>query len=439
MVHIEQAIYTSAVTNRRTGYHLVVRSPGITEADAKELTTWGPSHDSLSDPRPDAVSINFHPLPSGAYCVSRTRALGLEPSGRGPRIYTHCLVASEAALARYSNNPFLLLESADAAGVLDLPTEMPDTLPALQIPGRAAAVEQALLERLAADPGPQWMGALTQAALDSVCLAITGGSAERLVAGLLSLLPTECRTEFSFSTGLRFSIQRPFRIVGLPVPDADLPVWQHRYNLTLLDLSAPLPSEFAPNDGWPRLVERCLSSGRTAALAMQLSRHRPELRVADLAALGLQLLEDLDATALRHAPAKRVTTAACNESTAIRQAHAPHPEHTNATSPPPEAPNLTPPSHRLRPDSPEVLEKLERLDDAVFDAMAGKFGALDSLRWLWPRLREELGDELLAESSEQYLRYALSIWEQYAVTHEDRDPSRALQALDVLCVLFDRI
>jgi hypothetical protein len=71
--------------------------------------------------------------------------------------------------------------------------------------------------------------------------------------------------------------------------------------------------------------------------------------------------------------------------------------------------------------------------------MAGKSGALDSLRWLWPRVREELGEELLAESSEQYLRYALSIWEQYAVTHEDRDPTRALQALDVLCVLFDRV
>jgi len=439
MVRIEQAVFTSAVTNRRSGYHLVATSPGIVDADAKELSNWGPSHDSLVERSDDLASINFHPLPSGAYCISRTVAQGNEPSGRGVRVYTQCLVADEAAMGRFSNNPFLLLETAQAAGFLTVHDRVPDALPALDLPGRAAAVEQPRLERLAADPGPLWMGTLTQAALESACLAIAGADVKPLVAGLMSLLPPECRCEFSFSTGLKFSIQRPFRIVPLPCTAADLPIWQRRYNLTVLDFSAPPPSEFAPLDGWPRLVERSLATGRVSTLAMQLSRHRPGLTAEDLPALGLQLLEELDASALRRTPEKHVAAASRNDGDSIRQAHARHPELFPSAPVTREQPGPAHPSHQLHPDSPLVLEKLEHLDDAVFDAMAGKPGALETLRRLWPRLRRELGPELLAESSEQYLRYALSIWEQYSASREDRDPSRALQALDVLCILFDRI
>ena len=47
IVQIEQAIFTSAKSDRASGYHLVSRSPGITEADARDLASWGPSHDSL--------------------------------------------------------------------------------------------------------------------------------------------------------------------------------------------------------------------------------------------------------------------------------------------------------------------------------------------------------------------------------------------------------
>jgi len=43
---------------------------------------------------------------------------------------------------------------------------------------------------------------------------------------------------------------------------------------------------------------------------------------------------------------------------------------------------------------------------------------------------------LLAESREQYLRYAVSVWEELATAGGVRDPARAIQALDVLSVLF---
>jgi hypothetical protein len=43
----------------------------------------------------------------------------------------------------------------------------------------------------------------------------------------------------------------------------------------------------------------------------------------------------------------------------------------------------------------------------------------------------------LAESREQYLRYALSIWEEFNEKDGQRTPVRAVHALDVLCLLFE--
>ena len=43
----DQAIFTSLVRRGKSGYHLVARSPGITEAEAGSLARWAPSHGGL--------------------------------------------------------------------------------------------------------------------------------------------------------------------------------------------------------------------------------------------------------------------------------------------------------------------------------------------------------------------------------------------------------
>ena len=86
-----------------------------------------------------------------------------------------------------------------------------------------------------------------------------------------------------------------------------------------------------------------------------------------------------------------------------------------------------------------MLERLEHLDDLVYDAVAGKPDAMDRLKNFWPQVRDDLGEEILAESQEQYLRYALSTWVESIEPDEVRDPSRAVQSLEVLCVLFDQM
>ena len=449
MALIEQAVFTSAETDRAAGYQLVAASAGLSDADARELAVWGPSHGSLLDSGPNAVSFNFHPLPSGAHCVSRTTPAGFEYSGRGAvRVYTQCLIVPPDVLGRFANNPFAVLRAASAAGSLEVHRKAPERLEPLRLAGRAAAVDSTLLAQLAGNPGADRLAALVKAALDSVSLATAGEVAtEHLIAGLINCLPPECRTEMSFSTGLNYSSRRPFRIVGLPGDKAEHRLMRHRYNVTVVDLSASPPAAFAPIDGWARFVREVLASGRISFLATQFSKRRFELVCEDLPALGLQLLEGLDASSLSADPAGGRPRAAEKHErpdtqndwlAGLQRAHAAH-HRFEGSSPSADAAKHDPatPSKSPDPESIEVLEKLELLDDLVFEAIGGEETAIEQLRSSWSQLRAELGDELLEQSREQYLRHALSIWEGCLGPDGVRDPARAMQALDVLCVLFD--
>ncbi len=456
MARIEQAVFTSAETDRSAGYQVVAHSPGAVESDLRELAVWGPSHDSLLDFGPNSASLNFHPLPSGAYCVSRTTAAGWEYSGRGGhRVYTQCLIVPPDVLRRFANNPFSLIRAATAGGVIEVYDRVPSRLEPLQLAGRASAVDQDLLARLAAKVGPHKLAKLVQAALDSTCLALAcGEAAEDLIAGLLACLPVECRLEMPFSTALKFSSRRPFRVVALSDDRAEHRWVAHRGNVAVLDLAADASNGDGLLDGWARLIERVLTAGRAGFLSTQLSRRRPQLTSEDLPALALQLWEDFDASALRsdHDVKREFTVFPSSESdddlprgdhpggevADLSRAHAPHRrfEKTAATEGAVGIREIAP-SKILEACSPEVTEKLEELDDVVYDALSGKETALEQVQTLWPEVLGELGDELVAESREQYLCYALSIWQQQSDPPGTRDPVRAVQALEVLCVLFE--
>ena len=90
-------------------------------------------------------------------------------------------------------------------------------------------------------------------------------------------------------------------------------------------------------------------------------------------------------------------------------------------------------------DCPEIQAKLESLDDAVFEAIDGHDESLGRLRSLWPALLAELGEDLLAESRQQYLRYAISIWGDNPGAALLGNPVRAIRAVEVLCLLFDEL
>jgi len=448
MLDVEQAVFTSAETDRSAGYQVVAKSSGVAEADARELAVWGPSHDSMLESETEAVSLNFHPLPSGAFCISRTTPAGWEYSGRGGhRVYTHCLIVAPEILARFSNNPFSLMKAALVGGMFDVHAQVPARLEPVRLTGGAAPVDQNLLARLAANPGPQRIATLVQSALDSDCVAVSGTpSASELIAGLFSCLPPQCRTELSFSTGLKFSSRRPFRIVALTDDPAEQRWVAHQGNVTVLQLSpespvTPVPVAPVPIDGWARLIDRVLSAGRTSFLSTQLSKRRFQLTPEDLPALGLQLLEEFDASALRtdHADeSSRRPGPVPVDPEGLQTAHAAHRSFEKSVkAPTAEKTDSLAPSKTLAPATPEALEKLEVLDDLVYEAIGGQISALERLGEFWPQVLAELGDDLVADSREQYLRYALSIWEDWTDPGSTRNPTRAVLALDVLCVLFD--
>jgi hypothetical protein len=85
---------------------------------------------------------------------------------------------------------------------------------------------------------------------------------------------------------------------------------------------------------------------------------------------------------------------------------------------------------------PEAIEKLELLDDTVFEAIAGKPGALDQLRELWPAVLAQVGPTLVEESREQYIRHALRVWRDCIDGDQISNPATALATMEVVCLLF---
>lgn len=238
---IEQAVFTSAQTARRDGYQLVATSPGLLEADARELSLWCPSHRALHDESPGSRSINFHGLPSGAFCISQTTPAGGEYSGReGARLHTHCLIAPPQVMLRFANNPFAVIKAALAGGHVDDCGEVPKNIKAFPLVGRASPVDTALVEGLLTECGTLLLAGLVPAAINSTSLALVNTeNPERLIAAIFSCVPVERRSELTFSTGLKYSPRRPFRLIVLDETD---PHAQQRlcrrHGLTLHDCRA---------------------------------------------------------------------------------------------------------------------------------------------------------------------------------------------------------
>ncbi len=433
---IERALLASTESDGSAGCRVVAAGAGVCEADLRELAAWGPACDALMDGSARASSLNFHPLPSGAYCVSLTRPAASAAGGRR-ELWTQCLIVPAEVLARFANDAFALARAARAAGAWQEVGAAARHVDRLRLPGGAHPIDAELLLGLAACPGAAWMAALVQASLDWMSIGIRGGPpVEQLIAGLINCFPPGCRTEFSFSTGLRFSPQRPLRIVALPPDRHEQRRLEQLYNLSALRLGERPPVEFTPVDTWARLVLRVLRDGRASLLDRWFSR-RDEILFDDLSACGLEFLRKIEVEAALSGANGEGTvgeeaTGGLFRSGPTDLRPAPGTPHKSCTS----ALSASPPSRLIDPHDPEVLRLLEKLDDLVFAAVTGPPEVVAELRSFWPQVRGALDDSLLIESREQYLRYALSLWEGSAGPDGVCRPERAVPSLDVLCLLL---
>ena len=116
------------------------------------------------------------------------------------------------------------------------------------------------------------------------------------------------------------------------------------------------------------------------------------------------------------------------------RSHAAHPSRSVETSLPPDFPRAERPANLLHVDTESVRVMLEQLDDVIFSAIQGDEDSLEQARELWPQIVVEIGWDMVEESREQYLRYAIDVTRSLE-TSEDRYPERALAALEVISLL----
>ena len=237
-MRIPQAIFTSLRGEQFAGYQLAARSPEISEELAQELASWGPAHDSLLDEAAGEPSINFHPLGPENFCLSLTSSAGPEYSGRaGERIYTQMFVLSHAALARFDNHPLLILRTLEAAGRVLVYDELPRGLRSVPLVGRAGEADWDCLERVLEQISPERLTNLAATLFESASLGLATTLPPRpLVSALFQLLLPEERTKLSFTTGLRHSLRRPFRLFLLPRDPAARRQLQRQPGVTLVEI-----------------------------------------------------------------------------------------------------------------------------------------------------------------------------------------------------------
>lgn len=210
----EQAIFTSLARRGKAGYHLVSRSPGLTEPEAAALAAWSPSHGALIVDPANRLSVNFHPLPGGRFAVSRTREGRSEYSGRGGRqVYTHALVVDLAQLRRAGYQPFALYRDALALGHFQYRADPEPVLASVPLSSLHPGSDLGRFAPLVRELGPS--------TIDSVVAELDAGQSVRFVYPgdraalaefLAGRLSHDTLTRMSFATSLQPSAVRPYRL-----------------------------------------------------------------------------------------------------------------------------------------------------------------------------------------------------------------------------------
>lgn len=289
-VPIEQAIFTSARTTRKDGYQLVAWSPGVSAEDARLLAVWGPAHDSMLADDPADVSINFHPLGDGKYCVSRTMLGTMEYSGRGGlQVYTHCFILHRSAWLRFQNDPFRVLAAALATRDLRPGAELPTDLVTLKMLPSGPAVEPSLIESVQSPSQQQAMVAWMHHGLSYPKLIFTGGYSDATMAAFFNLLPVALRPLFTFSTRLRYSPRRAFRLIGLANDTEEQKKAARQEGCPVFCWDAPTRSPEGSRHPWATWVQVALCQRQPQAAAELIGGLPSEMRLDDLASEGNRL------------------------------------------------------------------------------------------------------------------------------------------------------
>lgn len=320
-VPVDQAIFTSARTTRKDGYQLVAWSPGISAEDARLLAVWGPAHDSMLVDDPADVSINFHPLGENKYCVSRTMLGSLEYSGRGGlQVYTHCFILSRAGLLQFHNDPFRVLIAALAIRDLRPGTALPTDLSTLQMLPCGPAVQPELIEAVQAPSQQQAVVAWMHHVLSYPKLIFAGGCSDSTFMALFNLLPVAVRPLFTFSTRLRYSPRREFRLIGLVNDTEEQKKAARHEGCPIFSWDSPNRSPEASRHPWATWIQVALCQRNPKAVAERIGAIPLETTLEDLRSEGNRLR-----LAIMNSPASSTQVHASNDVATLNTVQAPNP------------------------------------------------------------------------------------------------------------------
>lgn len=404
-VLVEQAIFTSARTSRLDGYQLVAVSPGVTDDDARELATWGPAHDSLIQDETHETSTNFHPLGPHKYCVARTMLGGAEYSGRrGRQVYTHSLIIKKRDFVRFHNNPFELLIAALAREDVRPQDNYPNDLPVLRLLPSGNPVNSQMIAEHRDDTTLRKLVAWFQDALAHDRLILSGYEDDDEFARFFNLLPVAARPWFSFSTRLKYSTGRRFRMIGLAGDVEEQRRAVRLEGIPHLNLTAPPHCNDARRHPWSELVQAALRVSAVDRVAELISQLPLDLTEPDMGEAGRRLRIQL----VRHIPEKQESSATHAE-----------PER--------KVPEQSP-EERLsaEPDLPGLLAKIDA-------ALVGNVEELASLQQDWKSLWAKSQRPVLTNIQAACQEHTTWRWQEML---QQETCGRCDEALDILCLIF---
>jgi hypothetical protein len=99
-------------------------------------------------------------------------------------------------------------------------------------------------------------------------------------------------------------------------------------------------------------------------------------------------------------------------------------------------PNFGSPHHIWHGPEGQIdpITRMEWLDDLMFAAIDGDPVALDHAADAWQKTRDELGQDALEESRQQYLRHAQSVWHTMRA-EPNHPPHKVFAAIEIISLL----
>ena len=95
-----------------------------------------------------------------------------------------------------------------------------------------------------------------------------------------------------------------------------------------------------------------------------------------------------------------------------------------------------PPNWTREETRPDVIARLEALDDVIFAAIDGDPSALQQSGDVWQRAVAELGHDTIEETRRQYLRHAQGVWE--SLRHQEvQPPHKIFAAIEIIGLLVN--